>query len=209
MRRISIALLGGLLAAYASNATAVEFPNGLYAGGNAGIAEEEDTCSKIPTPAGFDEVAGCDDTDFGWQLFLGYQFMKWISVEGGYAYLGGSEYQVVMNSYTTKTEGWTLNGVITLPGLQKIGLYGIAGAFFWDRDVQRGSSAQGDSESKSDTGTDFYWGLGLRYPFTEHIGINLEVKNFMDVGSDSLNIEGYPAGESNYGLYTAGLIYRF
>lgn len=202
MRRLSIALLGGLFAIYGSTAAAVDFPNGFYGGFNAGIAEEQDSCSKIPPPQGFDEVTGCDDTDFGWQLFVGYQFMKWISAEAGYVDLGGSEYRVVSDSFTTEADGWTLNGVVTLPYLEKIGLYGTAGAFFWDRERKRVNSDNQSGSSSSDTGTDYFWGLGLRYPFTEKIGINLEVKNFNDVGSSTV-------GKSDYRLYTAGLLFRF
>jgi len=211
MRRVSIALLASLFAMYGTTATAVDFPNGMYWGFNAGIAEEQDSCSKLPVATGFEEQPGCDDTAFGWQAFLGYQFMKWISVEGGYADLGGSDFRAVQDTFTTDTTGWTLSGVVTAPYLEKIGLYATGGAFFWDRDV-RADRAGGGSSASSDSGTDYFWGLGLRYPLTEKVGINLEVKNFVDVGSKSMDVDisgTKSLGQTDFHLYTAGLLFRF
>jgi len=201
MRRVSIALLASLCAMYGSSAMAVDFPNGVYWGFNAGIAEEEDSCNELPAPAGFDEQAGCDNTAFGWQALLGYQLMKWVSVEGGYADLGGSNFRVVQDTFTSDLTGWTLNAVVTAPYLEKIGLYVTGGAFFWDKDV-RVDRVGGGSVSNSDSGSDYFWGLALRYPFTENIGINLEVKNFVDIGSTEI-------GKSDTTLYSAGLLFRY
>jgi len=208
MRRLSVALLGGLFTIYASTATAVDFSNGLYWGFNAGIAEEEKFCEDVgkifsPTlPAqGFDEIPGCDDTDFGWQLYAGFQFMKWISVEGGYTNLGGSDIRLVQDDVKTDTDGFSLGLALTAPYAEKIGLYLLLGAYRWDKEVTRQRSGEPEFKA-SDTGTDQYWGLALRYPFTEKVGVSLEVKNFMDIGNKEI-------GETDYGLYSAGLNFRF
>jgi len=201
MRRVSIALLASLFAMYGSSVMAVDFPNGMYWGFNGGIAEEENSCNEFPVPPGFDEFAGCDNTSFGWQVFVGYQVVKWISVEGGYVDLGGSDFRIVQDAFSTEVDGWTLNAVVTAPYLEKIGLYATGGAFFWDGTVKVERANGGPSGSLSDNGTDYFWGLGLRYPFTDKVGINLEVKNFVDVGTGDV--------KSDYGLYTAGLLFRF
>jgi hypothetical protein len=208
MRRLSVALLGGLFAIYASTATAVDFPNGLYWGFNAGIAEEEKFCEDVgkkfmpSLPAqGFDEITGCDDTDLGYQIYAGYQFMKWLSVEGGYTNLGGSDILLVQDEVKTDVDGWSLGLALTAPYIEKIGLYALVGAYRWDK--ERTQQRSGEPLTKdSDSGTNQYWGLALRYPLTEKIGINLEVKNFLDIGDDKV-------GETDYGLYTAGLSFRF
>ncbi|MFQ5635176.1 MAG: outer membrane beta-barrel protein [Gammaproteobacteria bacterium] len=201
MRRVIITLLVGLIAFYGSPAMAVDLADGFYWGGSGGVAEEPDTCKDIPTPQGLTEITGCDDSDFGWQLFVGYQFMKWLSVEGGYAELGGSEAIHIAAVDTSDTTGWTLNAVVTLPYLEKLGLYGTGGAFFWDREITGGGGAQTRFET-SDTGTDFFYGIGLRYPLTRNIGINLEAKAFNDVGSGKV-------GTSDLRLYSAGLLVRY
>ncbi len=201
MRRVSIALLGGLFAMCASTALAVDFSDGLYLGVNAGLAEERDFCDQFSLPQGLDEPAGCDDSDFVWQLFLGYQIAKWFSVEGGYAELGGSELRQIQDTLTTDTKGWTLNGVFTVPLLERAGVYGTLGAYFWDREVQSTTAITLAGSRQSATGTDYFWGLGVRYPFTESVGINVEVKSFDNVGNSEV-------GESDYFAYTIGLLMR-
>lgn len=201
MRRVSIALLGGLFAMYASTTLAVDFPDGLYLGVNAGIAEERDFCGNFTIAQGLDEPPGCDDSDFTWQLFLGYQIAKWFSVEGGYTDLGGSELQQVQTSITTDTTGWTLNGVFTVPLLERAGVYGTLGAYFWDREVQSATAITLAGSRQSATGTDYYWGLGVRYPFTERVGINVDVKSFKDVGNSEV-------GTGDHFAYTIGLLFR-
>jgi len=208
MRRLSVALLGGLFAIYTSTATAVDFSNGFYLGFNAGIAEEEDFCDdagkiflpNLPTP-GQDEISGCDDTDLGWQLYGGYQFIKWISIEGGYTNLGGSDVRLVQDTVKSDVDGFSLGLALTAPFIEKIGLYGLIGAYRWDKEVTRQRSG-GPLIKVSDTGTSEYWGLALRYPLTEKIGISLEVKNFLDIGNEEV-------GETDYGHYSAGLSFRF
>jgi hypothetical protein len=179
----------------------VDLPNGFYWGGNAGIAEEEDSCNELPVAPGFQEQPGCDNTDFAWQLYVGYQFIKWISLEGGFVDLGGSEFRIYQTSLTTSSRGWTLGGAITLPYLEKAGIYAIGGAYFWDREGIVDVVGL-EPVKASDRGTDYYWGAALRYPFSEKVGISLEVKNFVDVGSSEI-------GTSDYGMYSAGLTFRF
>lgn len=201
MRRLSIALLGGLFAMYGSTALAVDFPNGFYWGVNAGLAEEEDSCNKLPVATGLSEQAGCDNTDFAWQLYVGYQPIKWISLEGGFVDLGGSDFRIYQTSLTTRSRGWTLGGAITLPLLERAGIYAIGGAYFWDRE---GIVAVVNQEpvKASDRGTDYYWGGALRYPFSEKVGISVEYKEFVDVGNSKI-------GTTDYAMYSAGLTFRF
>jgi len=201
MRRVSIALLCGLFATYGTTALAVDFSNGVYWGVNAGVAEEEDSCNELPVAPGFTEQAGCDNTDFSWQLYLGYQFNKWISVEGGFIDLGGSEFRIYQTSLTTNSRGWTLGGAITLPLLERAGIYAIGGAYFWDREGIE--DVVGNEPIKtSDRGTDYYWGGALRYPFSEKVGLSVEYKSFVDVGNSKI-------GTSDYSVYSAGLNFRF
>lgn len=202
MRRVSIALLSGMLAMYGSTALAVDFADGLYWGVNAGVAEDRDFCRQFPPAFQFSEVPGCDDRDFAWQIYLGYQFTKWVSAEGGYTDLGSSDIRIVQDSYVSDVKGWNLGLAITLPYLEKIGLYGIGGAYFWDKDTLLRRVGLTVTDAASDNGTDYYYGIALRYPFSEKVGIHVELKEFRDLGSDKV-------GTSNHRFYTAGLAFRF
>ncbi len=204
MRRVSITLLIGVFALYGSATHAVEFPDGLYWGVSAGASEDLDSCDALPVPMGLGSAAGCNDSDFGWQIFLGYQVMKWLSFEGGYADLGGTDVTTIATVDSTiksNVDGFTLNAVVTVPLLEKLGLYGTVGAFFWDVDVTTAGLNE-DSVKTSDTGTDTFFALGLRYPLSERIGINLEAKRFTDVGGDEI-------GSTDISLFSAGLLFRF
>ena len=64
MRRVSIALLSGLLAMHGSAALAVDFADGFYWGVNAGVSEDRDFCGQFPPAIQFAEIPGCDDKDF-------------------------------------------------------------------------------------------------------------------------------------------------
>ena len=79
MRRTILGLLVGFTMLSGSQAIAVDFPNGFYAGGTGGVAEQTDFCQLTPS-SNF-----CKDDDFAWKLFGGYQFVKWFSIEAGYA----------------------------------------------------------------------------------------------------------------------------
>ena len=201
MRRVSIALLISVFAMYGSATHAVDFPNGLYWGANAGVSEDIDICDSQSTPQGFGTPTNCQDSDFGWQAFLGYQVMKWISVEAGYADLGGSDVRVVNDTISSNIDGFTLSVAVTAPVLEKIGLYGIGGAFLWDADVTE-AGLNMDTVTNSDSGTDYFYGLSLRLPLSKTIGMNLEAKRFKDIGSSDI-------GTTNVNLWTAGLLFRF
>lgn len=202
MRRVSIALLISVFAMYGSAAHAVDFPNGLYWGGSGGSTDHSDGCDALSVPAGFGSATRCSDSDFGWQIFLGYQVMKWLSLEGGYAGLGGTNVTAINASSRSDVDGFTLNAVVTAPLLEKFGIYGTVGAFFWDADLTTGGAVNQDPISTSDSGTDAFYGVGLRFPLTETIGMNLEAKRFIDVGSNEV-------GTTDINLLSAGLLFRF
>ena len=45
-------------------------------------------------------------------------------------------------------------------------------------------------------------GLGVRYPFTEKLGVGLEWNRYVDVGDNTV-------GESDIDVYSVDLIWRF
>ena len=201
MRRVSIALLISLFAMTGSTAFAVDFEDGMYWGGNIGVSDDTGLCDSVPKPQGFSSPTECDETDLGWQVFMGWQPIKWISIEGGYTDLGTSGVKVVGDTASSKVNGFNLGVVFTLPILEKAGIFGTAGAFRWDADVT--TALQNQPATKvSESGTDYYYGLALRWPLTKTIGVAMEGKRYKDIGKTSET-------SSNYNLWTAGLTFRF
>ena len=129
MRRIILALIIGFMTLSGSQVMAVDFPNGFYAGASGGISDDRDFCAQTGN------FSSCDERDFTWKIYGGYQFLKWISLEGGYVDLGGAETDTPGASkgdfVISDVDGLLLAAPFTAPFLEKAGIYGKIGAFFW------------------------------------------------------------------------------
>ncbi|MGI9237073.1 MAG: outer membrane beta-barrel protein [Woeseiaceae bacterium] len=70
----------------------------------------------------------------------GFQFGDYIGIEAGYQDFGDFSEVIDFNGFSTSTkvaaEGWTLGGTLGLPLNEQFSLYGRAGVFFWDADVE-------------------------------------------------------------------------
>ena len=175
---------------------------GFYAGIGVGRSDLKDACTGVTIP--------CDDTDTGWKLFGGYQFNKYLGAELGYVDLGRATARGtllgVAVSATAKAKGWEFLGVGTLPIADKFSAYGKAGLFRWDLDVSATGVVPGFAPvavSTSDKGTDFTFGIGLKYDFTKSIGARVEWQRYKDIGNDATT------GKSDVDLLSVGVVFKF
>jgi len=199
MRKVCLALLAGLLVMIGTPAGASDFANGFYVGGNGGLADNLSVCDEIGNPV---SPSSCDDSDFGWQVFAGWQIVKWIGIEGGWTDLGQSSFMSAAGELTqVDTGGFQVNAVATVPLLEKAGVYFKAGAFVWDVDVAQ-TDVLNVQQEISEKGVDYVLGIGLRYPLTETLGVGIEYQRFEDVGDSK-------TGTFDANLLTAGLLFRF
>lgn len=199
MRTVLLAFLACLLIVTGGHAGASEFADGFYVGGNGGLADNLSVCDEIGNPV---SPSACDDSDFGWQVFAGWQIVKWIGIEGGWTDLGQSSFMSAVGELTeVDTKGFQLNAVVTLPVLEKAGVYFKAGAFAWDVDLSQ-TDALDVQREVSEKGVDYVVGVGLRYPLTETLGVGIEYQRYEDVGDSS-------TGSFDANLLTAGLLFRF
>jgi OOP family OmpA-OmpF porin len=187
-----------LAAALTAAAPAPAQDTGFYAGGALGQAKAKDFCSQI-TAGGF--VGGCDDKDTAWKIFGGYQLNPNLGVELGYVDLGDfTANGTVLGapvSASAEAKGFELVGVGSLPFTQQLSGYAKAGAFRWDVDTRTTVGSAGDK------GTDFTYGLGLKYDFTRNIAGRLEFQRYNNVGETSTT------GQSDVNLWTAGVMFKF
>ena len=190
----AVALATALTAA----APALAQNTGFYAGGALGQAKAKDACSGI-TGIGF--AGGCDDKDTAWKIFGGYQFNPNLGVELGYVDLGNfTANGTVLGapvSGSVEAKGFELVGVGSIPFTQQLSGYAKAGAFRWDVDTSTTVGSAGDK------GTDFTYGLGLKYDFTRNIAGRLEFQRYNNVGETSTT------GQSDVNLWTAGVMFKF
>jgi OOP family OmpA-OmpF porin len=175
---------------------------GFYAGGALGQAKAKDACSDI-TGSGF--VGGCDDKDTAWKIFGGYQFHRNFAAELGYVDLGeftaSGTFLGAPASGSVEAKGVELTALGIIPFTQQFSAYAKAGAFRWDVDTRAavGAAAAGGG----DKGTDFTYGVGLKYDFTRNIAARVEFQRYNNVGETSTT------GQSDVNLWTAGVMFRF
>lgn len=215
-------LLTGLVGGLGNQAYAVDFEDGLYYGFNFGAADNLTVCDELEgsfrggtydpneifvagdtTRSNFNLTSprDCRDSDFGLQLFAGWQLMKWLAFEGGWTDLDSTTYSDPDGTGSKlETTGWQINAVGTLPYLEKAGIFFKVGAIGWDMDVTQ-TMITGETTSMKEDGTDWVYGLALRYPLTDTIGVSFEFQRFQDIGNST-------TGEMNINLWTAGVILR-
>jgi OOP family OmpA-OmpF porin len=209
MRRSIPVLLICTLALFGSRVMAVDFANGFYMGVGAGVSRDKDFCQQTG-----DSVT-CEKRDFTWKVLGGYQFMKWVALEGTITDLGGPDTKTdslinVYDDVRESTSAVTASGVFTAPVLEALGFYGKLGGVWWDQETTLSAGAA--SAKTSDNGVSWLWGVGFRYPFTEKFGIFLEYELYKDIG----DTKTYGAGantltleKSDIDVYSMALVWRF
>jgi OOP family OmpA-OmpF porin len=113
------------------------------------------------------EIGAFDDSDIGFKVFGGYQFMKYLGAELEYIDGGTAE------DFGLKVDvsGFNLSAMGILPVGEKFNVFAKLGMIFWDADLS--GAARG-----SDSGEDFSWGVGAGYDFTDQFGARLEYQGF-------------------------------
>ena len=179
---------------------------GFYAGAGVGA-----TRLKLDTTG---LIGSADEEDTGWKLFAGYQFNKYIGLEGGYYDLGKASFAGTLAtaippfpagtaaSVNLKSKAYALSAVGTLPlGRSAFSLTARLGIAYSeaDADVRLGAGA---TASSSDDATELTYGLGVRYDVTRSFSVRGEWERFRIGGS---NI----GDKSDVDLFTLNAYYRF
>lgn len=165
---------------------------GWYAGLSAGRADYKDACDGFP--------GSCDDDDTAWKVYGGYQFTKNWGVEFGYVDFGEIKGTVpAVGTIKTEADGWTLSGVGTLPFSNNFSGFAKLGIIRADVDTKVTGVFAG---SASDSSTDWTFGLGVKYDFTQNVGLRVEWEKFNNLGDSS-------TGEGDIDLISLGLVFKF
>ena len=166
---------------------------GFYVGGSMGQTSSD--ISNVDT-----STMSVDDTDTGFKVFGGYNFMKFFSVEGGYVDVAGPSVDMQTESMTTEANGFAFEAMGVLPMGLKFQLFAEAGFFLWDAEATL--SSQDFSGSASDDGANPTYGVGFAWNVVPKGQIRVEaeryeIADFMDVTDIDLD------------MYSAGFAYRF
>ena len=121
------------------------------------------------------------ETDDSWKIFAGYQLNKYLGFEVGYVDLGDYLFGLLSQ------DGFFLEALGSAPLGKGFSVFAKAGAFAWSAEI---------SDLASDSGTDFTYGVGLRYS-VKSIVLRLELDRFLDVAGGDID------------LLSANFAYRF
>lgn len=156
-KRVSKALA---LIAAATLGTAAQADTGLYLGAGVGAATVDEDFS------GFD----IDDDVEAYRVLGGLQLGDTLGIEVGYQNFGDFEERFDLGGVTSVTrltaDGWTLGGTLGLPLTDSISIFGRAGIFVWDADVEvNGVRSAVDDDSNP------YYGVGGKVGFTDRFSL--------------------------------------
>lgn len=173
-----------------------------YIGFSVGEAEsdlsfsESDVVSALAD--GSNLSASIDDSDTSYQFVIGHQFSEYFALEGGYLDLGeitvsassdgsGSTLPAGTAKVTGEADGFTFGAKGILPITKNFSVYGKAGAFRWESDLDGKFSSAGLSGSGSigsDHGVDAFYGAGISYALDQII-LSADYTQYQDVGDET------------------------
>ena len=149
-----------------------------------------------------------DNRDTGYKLYGGYRINRNFAVEGGYFNLGKFGFTATTVPAGTltgniKLQGVNLDAVGILPITERFSAFARVGVNYAQaRDHFSGTGAVGvlnPNPSKSDT--NYKFGAGLQYDFTESLGVRAEAERY--------RINDAVGNKGDVDLFSIGLVYRF
>ena len=153
--------------------------SGLYLGASLGSSHLEDDFS------GFDYDANAT----AYRFIGGLQLGDYLGLEGGYHNFGDFGETIDLGPVSSRTDitadGWTLGGTLGLPIGDQFSLFGRAGVFFWDADVEvNGFSFDVPSDENP------YYGGGAKFDVTRNLSLVGDWTRYEldDINSDVISL---------------------
>jgi OOP family OmpA-OmpF porin len=193
MNRARSALaIAALAAGLAASQGILAQDRGAYVGGALGQAKVTDWCDTSGAPAGA-SLPACEDTDTAWKVFGGYRFNRYFAVEGTYVNWGEvtGTVQAASGARTDVSAEQTSLGVAAVGSFEftpQFSVFGKAGFLSTEQEARAGSTTTDGSD------TEFHYGLGLRFAFTQNWVARAEWEK-----TDKLKVE----------MMSLGVEYRF
>jgi OOP family OmpA-OmpF porin len=137
----------------------------------------QDSGFYLGAGVGYDRLNGEDFTGNGndvdenrvtYKALGGYRLNPVISFEGQFIDFGTAE----NNGNRVKAHGFTAGVVVDAPVFKYVHPYAKAGALRWDADGTFGST------HRDDTGTDFTYGVGVRFAVNDWLNLRTEYERF-------------------------------
>ena len=142
--------------------------------------------------------------DNGMKLRLGYQYSRYFSVQSQFIDYGRAPVDVFASPGNLvsafRSTGYGASAVATVPVWRSFSFYGSLGAYHGD--VRNEFSSYSASLLPGNTvATRLRYGLGVRYDFTQRIGVHADVERYTPLGT--------PLGEPEGDQFSIGVNWRF
>jgi OOP family OmpA-OmpF porin len=147
--------------------------SGFYLGAGIGHATAKDWCHEPALASG---AARCDDKDTAWRLLAGYQFNRYLALEGGYHNLGKFQALVAGAQTDIKTTAWEAVALGILPIGGIVSAYGKLGAF---RGETRGGGTRNNLEERKASVT---FGAGVQAHVLSSFAVRGEWQRYPKLG---------------------------
>jgi OOP family OmpA-OmpF porin len=216
-QNMKIARAIGMMATLATLAvtlspTAFADDAGWYAGFNAGESRATIDDGRITAGLlgdGFTTTSISDDNShFGFKVFGGYEFNRYLALEGGYFNLGQFGFTadtVPAGSLRgdIKLQGANIDLVGSIPIGDKFSVFARGGLNY----AQAKDSFSGTGSvtvidpSPQKSAANYKFGLGAEYDFTRSVGIRIEAERY--------RIDDAVGNKGDVDLYSVGLVYKF
>jgi OmpA-OmpF porin, OOP family len=214
--RIKLASAAGRLSllalAIGASSLAMADQSPWYLGANVGqghsVIDTVRVGNGLLPPGSYINSISVQERDTGYKIFGGYQFSRYIAVEGGYFDLGHFGFNAVTVPPGTlngemKVRGINLDLVGTMPLTERLGVFARVGANYAETsDNFSGTGAVtvlNPNPSKRDTNVKV--GLGVQYALTDALGLRGEVERY--------RVNDAVGNKGDVDLVSLGLVYRF
>ena len=131
--------------------------------------------------------------DTGWKLFAGYAVNPYLAAELSYIDLGKTDADIAIGGRipgriktSMEMDGVNLGLKVSYPFDDQFSAFAKLGGFFWNAKATANAnlSVGSGTSSQKDDGTDFSYGLGLSYAFTDHVSLRGDWDRYR-LGSDA------------------------
>ncbi|WP_213995189.1 OmpA family protein [Arsukibacterium sp.] len=186
--------------------------NGWSAGMNIGKSEASIDSAAIRASLesngfGVNAIATDASTE-GYKIYLGYQFGRYLALEGGFFDLGAFGFQAATEPETQfggnlKLQGWNLDVVGILPFTDRFSAFGRIGVTQNDTKTRFSSNGLISTAryNQQDNDTQHKFGLGLQYDISAAFTVRLEAERY--------RVDDLVGNDGDIDLYSLGLVYRF
>lgn len=184
--------------------------DGWYAGLGIGQSHYRDLASSIDSAVasvGATSTTSASPLSEGWKVYGGYQFNKYLALEGGYTNLNDAHANTTITAPSAgtirtnvATDAWSLAAVGTYPITDKFSVMGKVGAAYVLTEITAKATGSGSGTTASvAVGDDSYrpvYGLGVSYALLDNLNLRAEYERF---DLKDINID----------LITAGVAMKF